>query len=226
MTVRISDAIEKQAIEMYQAGETVRIIGDACGVTRESVFNILRRHDIPRRRRAGARPIEWTTENLLRLEELRRAGWSKQELLDEFRCGYDRLNRGLMELDLGSFRVHRPARANGLRLYNQMRRRDAKERILNNYGYALVLPQAGDPVEGMVQRSGYLLEHRLVMARHLGRPLRRDETVHHINGVRDDNRIENLQLRNGWHGKGVAMECADCGSHNVHPVAIRVAANA
>lgn len=61
-------------------------------------------------------------------------------------------------------------------------------------GYILIKLFTGDPYFSMANTERYVLEHRLVMAKHLGRNLKRAEVVHHKNGIRDDNRIENLEL--------------------------------
>jgi len=54
----------------------------------------------------------------------------------------------------------------------------------------------------LVNGDSQALEHRLVMARQLGRPLSEDESVHHRNGDRLDNRPENLQLWSRWQPSG------------------------
>jgi len=66
-------------------------------------------------------------------------------------------------------------------------------------GYVNVKIEPDDPMIGMAKKATtgftyYIPEHRLVRARHIGRPLSSEEHVHHINGIRDDNRIENLAI--------------------------------
>ena len=52
----------------------------------------------------------------------------------------------------------------------------------------------------------YILEHRYIMETHLERKLLPNETVHHINGVKDDNRLENLELWVSSHPSGQRAE--------------------
>lgn len=83
-----------------------------------------------------------------------------------------------------------------------------------DYLYALV------PDHPRSTKNGYVLYHRIVMENHLGRLLTTKEVVHHLNGDKHDNRIENLQvLSNEEHGRLhhqsnlstlVRLKCPNC----------------
>lgn len=63
-------------------------------------------------------------------------------------------------------------------------------KIRDKFGYI----QIWMPQHPNAKLAGYIHEHRLIMSEHLNRPLESTESVHHKNGIKDDNRIENLEL--------------------------------
>ena len=78
--------------------------------------------------------------------------------------------------------------------------------------FHVVLKVPGHP---NANSRGYIPEHRYLMAEHLGRPLRKDELIHHKNGDPLDNRLDNLEVRlrgvpEDYH-HGPLSVCPQCG---------------
>jgi hypothetical protein len=63
-------------------------------------------------------------------------------------------------------------------------------KFIDKHGYVLIY----QPKHPYHQHNGYVKEHRLIMEQHLGRYLTPKEIVHHINRIKTDNRIDNLEL--------------------------------
>lgn len=79
----------------------------------------------------------------------------------------------------------------------------------NDSGYMEIRLQPDDLFYSMMSIRHYVLEHRLVMAKHLNRCLLPWEVVHHINGIKNDNHLENLKLlgNNGSHNTMLDKWC-------------------
>jgi len=161
-------------VSLYEAGMTAREVANKTGHAENTVQGVLR--GLGKTRKIG---FSWPIEDMRKWYE--KDGMTIQQIAD-------RLGRS-QKL------TNKVAKRNGF----QMRRRGPArgDRHPGWNGGTTVGPN------GYIRQyapdhpycSGtYVMQHRLVMEAHLGRYLEPHEVVHHINGVTNDNRIENLEL--------------------------------
>jgi transposase-like protein len=198
---RYSAEDEATICDRYQAGESLADLAGAFGCVNVRILQILQANGIDRRK-AGPPESEFQPKVL----ELRSEGLNARQIAERLEISVSTVRKWLRRNGVAGLRG-----AAGAGPEHQAWRGGTQ--VLA--GYRNVWMPNDDPLAAMAWKSGYVPEHRLVVARSLGRPLERSETVHHINGDTLDNRIENLQLRQGGHGKGARYTCRDCGSHNV-----------
>ncbi|MDQ3747974.1 MAG: HNH endonuclease [Acidobacteriota bacterium] len=75
-------------------------------------------------------------------------------------------------------------------------------KVFLHHGYVVEY----NPSHIQADKGGKVLQHARIMSDHLERRLHTFETVHHKNGVKDDNRLENLELWASRHPKGQRVE--------------------
>ena len=204
---RLNFSEMKVVAERYESGEAASKIARDMGVDRMTVVAAVRKSGVAVKPR-GQAPLKVTPEMQEAIQRLWDEGHTQTHIAKIIG-----LNQGTVSAWLRSGRV--PVKS---RTFKKSRFHYQKEggRILSQEGYVLLhIHFAPTEYHSLANIRGYILEHRLVMSQVLGRPLTSTETVHHIDGNKQNNAAENLQLRHGKHGKGVILRCACCGSTDI-----------
>jgi len=205
MARKLTDQQESELAEMYASGDySVAEIMRKFDVARVTAHRVASRHGVVRP--VGRQRLKFSGEQISDMVKRAESGESHASIGRAYNTSQCKVSRLLAAEGVVSSRGRsRRGSAHGAWKGG---------RVSQGAGYAAVWVADDDPLASMRNSMGYVLEHRLVMARSLGRPLLPTENVHHVNGVRDDNRLENLELWVRPQPSGVrageAAHCATC----------------
>jgi len=158
----------KQELEdLYIAqGKSLTQIGDICGVAFQTVYKWLKKNNIPLR--------DFSTKGFK---------FPGRHVSPELKKRLSELHTGMRLKEETKLKISKTLKELGLKAGPKSNWwKGGRYKI--QHGYVMVW----DP------KRRHIKEHRLVVEKHIGRELLSCEHVHHINGVKDDNRIENLQI--------------------------------
>ena len=173
-----SDAI----LRLFQELGSTRLVADKLGMQTGTVGKLLNRHGVETPREGRRNPYSACERNAEKVLKMCAEGCSLSEIGREVGTKGEEVKKFLRR---NGITKEFPTSTFGERHYAW------KGRITDKDGYVAIHCK-GHP--NARKHTHYVFEHRLVMEEALGRYLLPTEVVHHINGIRDDNRIENLQL--------------------------------
>lgn len=187
---------ERQIPRLYDEGLKYKEIADRFGCSTEPIKRVLATATETGWRRSPRRSPrrKFTADEMRRMISLYEGGASRHALSVQFDAYPYVIDEALCDagLDLNDGRTRRGPDHPNFRYGRQV----------SGEGYVMVWLSEGDPLAAMRNDRGYVREHRIVMARQLGRVLYPYEQVHHRNGERADNRPENLELWETDHPAG------------------------
>jgi len=138
----------------------------------------------------------------------------RQEILDLWRSGESYLEiskqfniaKNTVGRVLSKFGVSQEERAERMIHRGEKSGRWKGGRMIDVNGYVKVTIHPGSICYDSRDANNRVYEHRIVMSEHIGRPLLSHENVHHKNGDRQDNRIENLELWSKMQPQGQSVD--------------------
>lgn len=200
--------MEQLIISEYKSGATLESLARKYQRTRKTVKRILESNGVQIRPRGRALVKLFSPEDKQKMLEMWNDSLDQRTIAKEFNTTPPKVRAVLIEFGYDSYRTRAGHR----------NKRWVETRRQGPDGYVKIKVHPEDPLYCMATDKDYCLEHRYVMAKYLGRPLTSSEYVHHLDGDRANNNIENLQLLSSRHPKGQKWQCQECGSHNIKSV--------